>query len=998
MATPMTATPPNLDALRRNDAFLRVVARSLARDDAEADDLLQDARLRVLKAADVDERRTGPRGVRAWLAAVVRSAAASLARGSSRRERRERTSASGASDVGPSAAELAERMETGRRVAHAVLALDPPLRDAVLLRWYEGLPPREAAVRLAVPVETLRSRLKRAHAELRSRLAKDYGSAEGLAAALLPFTGAFRGAVGVDGAVGGGGTAAVAIGGTLMTTKTKAVAGIIFAVVVAAAWRVAQGGRGDLLRSDPTAGTASQARLGAAPAATAVLSARDRAVDSAPFAESATDSAPTGAAKTGRLVVRLLDADRAPIAGATVVLYDNHRPRGCQPRCATSAAGVAVFEDLPPGSYAVSHPASFAFGAWTTVSAGSTAETELVVPTGATVEGFVRDESGAAVPGAIVYVSSFGGFPTAAGRAGDDGAYRVAFLHRQVNLSAFADGFVPATAVNVDAFPGQIARRELVLRRASEVLRGKVVDAHGAPLIGVAVFAAGSARPPRPEAPWASETSRQATTGPDGGFAIPIDRRERTIVTAWRPGFAITETVVDAGSEPLPETVLRLVGGGRLVGRMEFGTGAGSRPTADERMSVKVVDSELLERWTPAAPDRTFVVEHVAPGTRKVEARWGAASRTEALTFVDGGDTRWDPVFELVHSVRGRVVTASGRPLEKIYVGVKALGGGSVAGRPYCGNWTDAEGRFELAEVKAARVRVEALAHGGARIASKYAAVDGAEVALTVPDERRPSARFGGIVKNDDGSIPKDAKAWIEDLFDSWSLPAPVDPSTGTFLSDALTPGEYRVRVDVGDKPFADVGAFRIAGDETKDLGTIRGNWDCDLRIAASDEDGRPFENFRVEAHRCDGPPLASAQGARGQSSLRVPRNRLRVFAYSDDGRRWCVRFVDATPGAAVRLELRATELSKIRVLVPDLGANEETRLFQLVRNTDGEVVSSPGWYARVKAEGIVPSYALTPGSYELEARDEDGRTGKLSFTVPLPAGAAPPQLTITAR
>ena len=60
----------------------------------------------------------GAHRLRAWLAAVVRSAAASLARSSSRRERRERTSASGASDVGPSAAELAERMETGRRVAH----------------------------------------------------------------------------------------------------------------------------------------------------------------------------------------------------------------------------------------------------------------------------------------------------------------------------------------------------------------------------------------------------------------------------------------------------------------------------------------------------------------------------------------------------------------------------------------------------------------------------------------------------------------------------------------------------------------------------------------------------------------------------------------------------------------------------------------------------------------------------------------------------------------
>ena len=69
-------------------------------------------------------------------------------------------------------ADVVEREERRRAVVAAVLALAEPLRDAVLLRFYEGLPPREIARRLAVPVETARTRVKRGVEQVRARLTR----------------------------------------------------------------------------------------------------------------------------------------------------------------------------------------------------------------------------------------------------------------------------------------------------------------------------------------------------------------------------------------------------------------------------------------------------------------------------------------------------------------------------------------------------------------------------------------------------------------------------------------------------------------------------------------------------------------------------------------------------------------------------------------------------------------------------------------------------------
>src|SRR5262245_11135538 len=128
-------------ALLADDRFVRGVAWSLLHDEDRAADAAQETWLSAI------ERPPEPRsGVRGWMTVVARNAARLAHRREMRRGARERR-ASRPERV-PSVADVVEREETRRRVVEAVLALDAPSRDVILMRFFEGLPPREVARRL----------------------------------------------------------------------------------------------------------------------------------------------------------------------------------------------------------------------------------------------------------------------------------------------------------------------------------------------------------------------------------------------------------------------------------------------------------------------------------------------------------------------------------------------------------------------------------------------------------------------------------------------------------------------------------------------------------------------------------------------------------------------------------------------------------------------------------------------------------------------------------
>ena len=155
-----------LEELLAHRAWVRRVAVALVRDGNRADDLEQEVWLRALQSPP-------PRPSRAWLGTVLRNVASNLGRGERRRGIHETSAPPG--PLPPSPADLLERAEVVERVAHAVRELEEPYRTAVLLRYFEDLSPPDIATRLAAPLETIRTRLKRGLAMLRDRLDGDHG-------------------------------------------------------------------------------------------------------------------------------------------------------------------------------------------------------------------------------------------------------------------------------------------------------------------------------------------------------------------------------------------------------------------------------------------------------------------------------------------------------------------------------------------------------------------------------------------------------------------------------------------------------------------------------------------------------------------------------------------------------------------------------------------------------------------------------------------------------
>ncbi len=163
------ADPVRVEDLLEYREWVVALARSLCDDRATADDVAQDAWVAALSRPP---RHGG--ALRAWFATLVRRRAANVRRDAFRRARREALPTSGTRDA-LTPLEVVERIEAHERVVRAVLRLEEPYRSSVVLRFYEGLSAEEIATRTGTPVETVRTRLKRALSALRTRLDAEHG-------------------------------------------------------------------------------------------------------------------------------------------------------------------------------------------------------------------------------------------------------------------------------------------------------------------------------------------------------------------------------------------------------------------------------------------------------------------------------------------------------------------------------------------------------------------------------------------------------------------------------------------------------------------------------------------------------------------------------------------------------------------------------------------------------------------------------------------------------
>ena len=151
----------------RQSAALRLMVRALVRNDAAADDVIQETWLMVLRRHPAGFELGG------WLRGIARNVARTVRRTDARRARREVGSAT--RGTAPSAADDAAKVETLRELLGLVSSLGDPARQAVILRYLDGLMPREIAERLGIPVATVKARIQTGLRALRDALDAKHG-------------------------------------------------------------------------------------------------------------------------------------------------------------------------------------------------------------------------------------------------------------------------------------------------------------------------------------------------------------------------------------------------------------------------------------------------------------------------------------------------------------------------------------------------------------------------------------------------------------------------------------------------------------------------------------------------------------------------------------------------------------------------------------------------------------------------------------------------------
>lgn len=317
------------DVLAAHAGSLRLLARHLAFDHHGAEDAVQDAWVVALEHPPAHTEQVG-----GWLRTVLRRQVANRRRAEGRRRARERAAAR--PERAPECGD--ERARTLRTVVAAVLELPEPFRGTVLSHYFEDLSPLEIAARDGLSVETVRSRLFRARARLRSRLEREFGDETGGSwSALLLFAGAGR-----EPALAGGASSGLlsAAGGA---EAALAASTVVFALLGGwAGWFALDAQPARALAAAPSAQGMGAARVPAtrtgAPAADELPTASDPRELAAP----ARDSLWPAPEEPYALSVRVRGADGLPAAQARVFVCA--LAGGLQPAGLTDGAGQLALE------------------------------------------------------------------------------------------------------------------------------------------------------------------------------------------------------------------------------------------------------------------------------------------------------------------------------------------------------------------------------------------------------------------------------------------------------------------------------------------------------------------------------------------------------------------------------------------------------------------------------------------------------------------------------
>lgn len=979
----MALTP---ETLAEHASFVRTLARSLVADPHAADDLVQDAWVAALERPPRHRANLG-----AWLGTIVERLAWRRARSTSRRTIREEA----ATRPEPLAAvdEMIARGEILRRVTDAVLALEEPYQSTVLLRFYEGLEAREIAERACVPLATVRSRLQRALALLRTRLDRDHGGdrkawCQGLVALFVAGRGAAVGTSGATGALVSG------IGVGAMSTTAKTATGLAAAAILGLfVWRAMKAG--DPI--SPVSDAGDEAPLDAllAPNAAEPSLAPESPAGTARREERTALVPADGArvAERGALEVRLTGVrDQSPVAGEELHFIAWCHASGDRAfRGFTDADGRFLLEGLLPGlvSVGTSHGAECS----AEIKAGETTSVDLEIPIGFAVRGKVVDAEGLAVPGARLWLSEYFN-PTEGfviGTTRSDGAFEIDDVPDSRYLGAIADGYAPSHLHFIPDYQpadgwlddveltltlnGKGGRLEVGLTRpdgrpATDALvsvngiRPEMLRIGNQQLTSIPTFSA-----------WSDEEGCASIDG------LPPGNAEVTVYVAGMGVWRGTAMIEAGRTTSLP---IVLCHEGVVTGTVRT---AGGAPAED--VSVYLDDGEYdpLRPSTRSRANGRYELRGLPIGSWPLKAVSQQLGSAKSVVQIEPGvAATWDPLLSTGRVITGRAVDHEGAP----------LAGWDVEAQSLKSSWrglveTDAEGTFRLVDVAEGSVFLELFRDlMSERVPTLRRNVGVHEDDLLLRVERSDlcdAALIGKIVDEQGRPIARARVAlW---MLGSSSAPNFETDSEGVFRAEPLRSRIYELAADFPEHPSLFLERVEIAPEEEHDLGTIVLEGPGELRITVngrSPTESDEFSSFSFLQYSDDDHSRWAEYVERAQAGETVTLHPGRYVLQAN-----------GKPGVAnerVPFELRSGEGSTLD-LTPRAGRQV---LAGVELREDDEF---PDWVrAQVRdlednvllectmATAFDRRYTLflpvVAGTYELEAEASDGRRARGSFEVML--------------
>ena len=765
------------DALLKQREAIRRLALHLVRDAEQAEDIAQDAMLIRLQAGH------RARGLPAWLAGVTRNLAARQGRDASRRRQREERVAR--AEQVPPTDDVAAKLAEHRRLLDVLESLDVPYRQTLLMRYFEGLPPRAIAKRTSTPVATVKSRLQRGLKQMRTRMDGEHdGDRRRWMTALLPT--AIE--AGLAPAAGWG---ALAGGSVWMSTKTKFLAG-------AAALLLLSGGLWFALDDEDAP---FEARPENPDRAAEVPEEKDKRAPGTLVGSPAAAKRPEEPAAPTHFTGRVVDAARVAVANATVRVLDEGKEQG---RTATDDRGrfsldlvVPKSEDLweyktlvvtahaPDGQVGYGH-------GYDARTSESRVQTIVVRPAHKLVAQVVTSD-GAAVPAATVRVRH----RQTNTRPAELQARRTDVTGRVVldglppgacSLCAIAPGCAPGIASTRLPHDGSPVVIRLDTRRtfAATVLeRGT-----NAAVPDVAVSTTAHAAP--------GPLTAHAAPGPfwtsqDMGWTATTDRQGVAEVPTFSDGARVSARA-HAPRRPNPHAMNRdhpsaaEVKDGAVTlyvdapTRLSWPIADGQVDRPEEGAHVEIRDaSSVLDLGGFEVPsagriEKGHVVVDNGMPTPNVGLQLLAIledGRGALLSLPKGGGHRGDPVtFEEMRTVDVEVVEADGTPARDMWVGV--ADGQPQQLKRYLRARTDAQGRCRLTRLLAQVTTIRASSWVRVLDSGKHT------VDLTAASQQvriqLPALQRGHVIVEIDGkpALPPSYYLWIQ------------DPQTGARLSDMV--------------------------------------------------------------------------------------------------------------------------------------------------------------------------------------------------------------------